>query len=573
MFGSLCVPKKRFTTLQTTKEKNRRPTDLYAWTVVLQPKRGLSNLSERRKQSRSLRPTFLVSRSEFPPLWWRRLGGAIVLSAGLFTGIWAQSTPGTRPAVAQVSTCAETSGPVAELGPAPWETLTFPALPPLPTLEPLYEETFKNGLHLLILEDHQVPLVNGFLLSEVGSWLDPPEKIGLADTAAALLREGGSIAHSATDLDEFLANRAASIETSSGVKSFQIAFQSEPSDLESVLRAMASLVRAPLFPATKLELVKQRQHASIARRNDEPGLVLRRAFSKLIYGKDSPFAREPTDETIDHVQREDLVRFHAENFGPDSNTFLVLYGDLDQGDARRLAADTFGDWPRLFNPKRSTLPPVPDPNPEASFVLLADKPGLTQAQVVLGEIGGTFRDSLYASLDVINALMNGLGGRLFDELRSRQGLAYSVYGVWSPKYNYPGVFMAGGETETTQVPALIDGIETELRRLDNELVSSNELTYAKDFVLNSMVFELAPNKSEMLRRLVLYRFHGYPDDFLVQLRSAIEQVNALSIQRAARERIRDESFVILVLGDRAKLEPILRSHFGPDLVHLYPLDR
>jgi zinc protease len=437
----------------------------------------------------------------------------------------------------------------------------------------LHEETLKNGLHLLILEDHEVPLVNGFLLSEVGSWLDPPEKTGLADMVTDLLREGGSSAYDAAALDEFLANRAASIETSSSVKSVQIGFQSEPVDLEPVLRAVGSLVRAPLFPDDKLELMKQRQHANIARRNDEPSLVLQRAFSKLLYGKDSPFAREPTDESIDRIRREDLLQFHAENFGPDANSFLVLYGDLDQADARRIAVETFGDWPRLFNSTRPPLPAAPVPNPEASMVLLADKPGLTQAQVAIGQIGGTFRDPLYPSLDVMNALMNGLGGRLFDELRSRRGLAYSVYGVWAPKYNYPGLFMAGGETETSQVPALVDGIEAEFRRLDSEQVSPDELTYAKDFVLNSMVFEMAPNKSEMLRRLVLYRFHGYPDDFLVSLRSAIEQVNADSIQRAARERIHDESFITLVLGDRAKLEPLLRSHFGQERVRIYSLER
>jgi len=500
----------------------------------------------------------------------QRLAKLAVIGFSVLLGFSPYFSHDIDQAVALVEPCTEVSAERSEPGPAPWETLSFPTLPALPTLESIYEETFKNGLHLLILEDHEVPLTSGFLLTEAGSWLDPPNKIGLAETVTALIREGGSAAYSPEELDDFLENRAASIETSLGVKSFQIAFQCEPSDLGEVLRAASSLVRAPLFSAPRLELVKQHQHANIARRNDEPSSVLRRTFAKLVYGSVSPFARESSDESIDRIERDDLFRFHADHFGPDFNTFLVLYGDLDRASVRRLAEETFGDWSRLVDPPRMALAPAPRPNPNASLVLLVDKPGLTQAQVAMGELGGTLRDPLYPALDVMNALMNGLGGRLFDELRSRKGLAYSVYGVWSPKYNYPGVFIAGGETETAQVPALVEGIQAEFRRLDNELVSPDALNYAKDYVLNSMVFQLAPNKSEMLRRLVLYRFHRYPDDFLQQLRAGIERVDARSLQQAARDRIDDDALITLVLGDRNKLEPILRAHFGQERVRVLP---
>ena len=443
-------------------------------------------------------------------------------------------------------------------------SLTLPPPAQLPPLEPLERLTLPNGLSAFLVEDDEVPLVDGYVIMRAGSIWDPPDRIGLGALTAATLRLGGSVTHPKAELDRYLEERAASIEASAGLLTLQVSFQCAPEDAEPVLRAVASLVRAPLFPPSALELAQEQARGLIARRNDDPSNIVQREVRKLVYGGESPVAREATLDTVNRIRREDVLRFHARHVAPDAGALVAIHGQWRTADMRRAVEECFGDWRRGLV-DASPPPPLPSASivsaPAASppVIYLADKPEMTQAHVAIAALGGEYRDPLYPPLEVINQLMNGLGGRLMNDLRTRAGLAYSVYGVWAPRYSYPGVFVAGGETKTDSVWQLLRGVRDEFRRLRQEPVPAEELAYAKESILNSMVFELAPGKAEMLRRLVQYTMYGYPEDFLYRVRAAVEQVTAEQVLQAAQARIRDDRWVALVLGNRRELEAVLRT--------------
>ncbi len=427
--------------------------------------------------------------------------------------------------------------------------------PPLPELTiPDYERfQLENGLTVYLMEDHELPLVGGSVLVHTGDRLEPGDKAGLATLVGEGMRAGGSDRYPADDLNAFLEQRAASIETGITMTSGSASFSSLTNDLPAVFERFVDVVQHPGFPIDKLALLKGQLEGSIARRNDDPDGIARREFNKLIYGKDSPYARTVEYRTLANIAREDVIAFHQRYFVP-SNMLLGVYGDFDPEDMRSLIEQTFGAW--------SVDAPAPAPNvpavtqQEDGGVFLVDQPQLTQSSVLMGHVGGTLDSPDYAALSVMNQVLNGLGGRLLNEVRSRQGLAYNVYAVWSANYDYPGVFIAGGQTRSEATVPFVNATLAELEKMRQQPITDAELAQAKDSVVNSFVFNFQ-SPSQTLSRVVNYEFFDYPEDFIFQYRQAIESLTAAEVQRAALEHLAPDQMVTLVVGNASAIAPPL----------------
>lgn len=432
--------------------------------------------------------------------------------------------------------------------------------PPLPEITiPDYERfQLENGLTVYLMEDHELPLVGGSVLVHTGDRLEPADKVGLATMVGEGMRLGGSERFPADDLNMFLEQRAASIETGISTTSGSASFNSLKEDLREVFERFADVVKNPVFPPDKLALLQGQLEGSIARRNDDPDTIARREFNKLIYGENSPYARTVEYSTLAHISRNDVVAFHQRYFVP-SNMLLGVYGDFDAGEMRSLIEQTFGVW-------SMDTPAAPDPGlpplaqqvtqEETGGVFLVDQPQLTQSSVLIGHLGGQLDNPDYAALSVMNQVLNGLGGRLLNEVRSRQGLAYNVYAVWSANYDYPGVFIAGGQTRSEATVPFVNATLAELEKMRRAPITDAELAQAKDSVINSFVFNFQ-SPSQTLSRVVNYDFFDYPEDFIFQYRQAIEALTAEDVQQAAREHLNPDQMVTLVVGNAAAIAPPL----------------
>ena len=171
---------------------------------------------------------------------------------------------------------------------------------------------------------------------------------------------------------------------------------------------------------------------------------------------------------------------------------------------------------------------------------------------MLGHLGGKLDSPDYPALSVINGLLNGFGGRLFNNLRSRQGLAYTVYGYWNAAYDYPGIFLAGGQTSSETTVQFIKSLMTEIELLRDQPIESDELAYAKESILNSFVFKFE-NPSQTLSRLLTYEYYGYPEDFIFKYQDGIKKTTIEDIQRVAKEYLKPENTVILVVGNKENI--------------------
>ncbi|MGH2412232.1 MAG: M16 family metallopeptidase, partial [Microcystaceae cyanobacterium] len=394
------------------------------------------------------------------------------------------------------------------------------SFPPLPELQlPKYDRyQLKNGMVVYLMEDRQLPLVSGTAIIRTGSRLEPAAKMGLAEITGAVLRNGGTQQHPADELNELLEQRAAVVETGINTVSGNASFNALSEDTETVLNLFAEILRHPAFAPEQLELAKNQKRGEISRRNDNPGDIASREFQKLVYGDASPYARTVEYANLDNISREDIINFYQQYFRPDQ-IILGIVGDFDPAKMKPIIEKAFGDWQPPATQAQQSVPSASQKNQNGTF--LVDRPQLTQSNILLGHMGGQLKSPDYPALSVLNGVMNGFGGRLFNDLRSRQGLAYSVYGYWSPNYDYPGTFIAGGQTRSETTVSFVQSLIAELKRLQSAPISEAELTFAKESILNSFVFNFE-NPSQTLSRLMRYEYFGYPKDFIFQYQRGIK---------------------------------------------------
>ncbi|EAZ89406.1 M16 family metallopeptidase [Crocosphaera chwakensis] len=442
--------------------------------------------------------------------------------------------------------------PAVAQTPRHYTELEFPPLPEISI--PQYERyQLDNGMVIYLMEDHQLPLIKGNALIKTGSRLEPAQKVGLAETTGSLMRLGGTQKHSSNEINELLEQRAATVEVSIGTTSGSASFNTLTEDLETVFMLYSEILQEPAFADQLLTLIKTQQKGQIARRNDDPGDIASRELEKLIYGEESPYARTTEYETINNIIRDDVVAFHQTYVRPE-NIILGIVGDFEPKTMKSLIENRLGTW----------QPKTPDPEinipsaeqKQSQGVFLVNQPQLNQSNVLLGHLGGKFDSPDYPALAVVNGLLNGFGGRLYNDLRSRQGLAYSVYGYWSAAYDYPGVFIAGGQTASQTTVQFINSLMTEIKEVQNNPIEPDELDYAKESILNSFVFKFE-NPSQTLSRLMAYEYYGYPQDFIFDYQKGVKATTIEDVQRVAQEHFKPENMVTVVVGNEQEINPPL----------------
>ncbi|XFA74338.1 pitrilysin family protein [Thermosynechococcaceae cyanobacterium Okahandja] len=434
--------------------------------------------------------------------------------------------------------------------------LTFPPLPEvqLPTTERF---RLRNGMVVYLLEDHEWPLVRGSVLFRAGSRWDPPHQVGLAEISGDLLRTGGTRRHRAAEIDQWLEERAASIEAGVGKSIGRLSFSSLREHSDRVLALVAEMLQMPAVEPERFQLAIRRRQGVIERRDDQPNAQAEREFYKLIYGAESPYARTQELETLAAITPEDVQQFYQTYLAP-SRCILGIAGDFDAAQMRQQLERVFGAW--QDPPQLPPLPPVPSVTIDRTpTTVVIDRPHLSQSYIYTGQLGGTLRDPDVFHLYVLNGVLNGFGGRLFRELRSRQGLAYSVYAAWSPEFDYDGVFYGVGQTQTAATATFLAALQQEIERLRQEPVTDAELAYAKESILNSFVFNFR-DSSQILNRLMRYDYYGFPKDFIFRYQRAVKTTTAADVQRVAQKHLTPQTWRTLIVGNGRDLQAQALPH-------------
>ncbi len=425
-----------------------------------------------------------------------------------------------------------------------YKDLKYPPLGQIKVPDP-EQITLSNGMRVFLLEDHELPLISGAALIRTGNLFDPPDKKGLADITAGVLRSGGTTAKTGDQLDVDLENIAASVESSMGENSATLSFSALKETSDQAMQIFKDVLSDPAFRQDKIDLLLTQEHSAISRRNDDPDGIPDRELMRIVYGKDTPYGWQIEHEDLDHIHRDDLVAFYKRYYFP-KNIMLEVYGDFNSAEMKDKLEKLFGGW-KADQPAVPAFPQVTAK--PAPGVYLAEVPDVTQTFFSMGELAGELRDPDYAALEVAaDILGGGFESRLFREVRTKLGYVYNIQSVWNANYDHPGTFVIAGSTKSMTTTETIQAIQGELAKIRTTEVTDQELKDAKDGVLNAFVFRF-DSPAKTINRAMRYAYFGYPKDFIFQYQKAVEAVTKADVLRVAKAHFLPENLSIVAVGN------------------------
>lgn len=412
-----------------------------------------------------------------------------------------------------------------------------------------------NGMILYLLEDHELPLLRMEVILKTGSIYEPAEKIGLAGLTGAIMRTGGTKHHSGNEVDEIIDMMAADLSVGITADAGGAWLDVLKKDFDAGLSLFADILMNPVFEEEKLQIAKNNAIEVIRRRNDRPSSIASREFNKQIYGADHPYGREATEETIRSITREDLIDFHQKYFSP-NNMMIGVTGDFDKKEIVAKIEKAFAGWKK----KKIDLPKVPPVVERKEGGVYAIARPITQTQIRIGHLGIKQNNPDFFAVSILDDILGGGGltSRLFRDVRTQRGLAYSVGSVFRPGNFERGVFIAYGETRVDTTHQAISTILDHIRRIRQEPVTDEELNRAKESFLNSFIFSFS-SPAQIVSRQMSLEYYGLPSDFLERYRDNVAKVTKEDILRVAKKYLHPDQLVILAVGDDGKFDQPLSS--------------
>ncbi|MDH3522417.1 MAG: insulinase family protein [Acidobacteriota bacterium] len=438
------------------------------------------------------------------------------------------------------------------------DEIEYPPLPPFEVPEPT-RIALDNGMLLVLVEDHELPLIEAFARIRTGQRLDPSGLAGLAALTGEVMRTGGTERLGGDEIDELLEGRAAFVESAIGVDSGRAAMSCLAEDFGEVLEVFADVLRRPVFDEDKIAVAKNQARAAIARQNDDPQGILFREFAEVLLGADSPYTRPDTYTSIARITRDDLKAFHGRYYHPNS-VILGLVGDFDTAAAVEQVRRVFGDWAPgppggAFEGGYKT-----EPTPGVFYV---EKNDVTQSSILMGHLGVRKDNPDYYAIQVFNEVLGGgFSSRLFSRVRSRLGLAYSVSGGLGSEWDREGRFQLYTTTKTETTGAAIEALIAEARKISgDEPPTAAEVERAKQAILSSFVFT-SDSSSKILGHELDYEYYGYPLDWLERYFAGIREVTLEQVRAIGERYVKAGDFTIVVVGPRGGRDRPL-ADFGP----------
>ncbi|HKH98690.1 MAG TPA: pitrilysin family protein [Candidatus Sulfotelmatobacter sp.] len=436
---------------------------------------------------------------------------------------------------------------------ASWKRIPIPPLPAFKPQQPRRVE-LSNGMVIFLQEDHELPLIDGSARTRGGSVNEPAGKTGLVDIFGEVWRTGGTKSQTGDQLDDFLEVRAAKVETSGGPDSTTISFSCLKGDLDDVFKAFADLLQNPEFRADKIDIAQKGEYDSISRRNDDAGGIAHRESVKLAYGADNPYARVEEYATVAAVTRQDLLDWHARYVHP-NNIILGISGDFDSAAMEARLRAAFDSWPK------GTPAPKNDVqySPAKPGYYLIPKDDVNQSNIRMVALGTTRDNPDYYAISVFNeAFGGGFSSRLFNDIRTKRGLAYHAGGSIGANFGHPGVLQISIGTKSQTTIEAIQAAQQDIDDLAKQPITEEEIQHAKDAILNAFVFRLdSPDK--ILGERLTYEYYGYPPDWLDKFQAEIKKVTAADVNRVAAKYMHKDQLAVLVVGNTKEFDKPLTS--------------
>jgi predicted Zn-dependent peptidase len=415
--------------------------------------------------------------------------------------------------------------------------------------------TLNNGIVVYLMEDHELPLVNMTAYVRTGSIFEPADKLGLASLTGSVIRSGGTETLAPEKLDAELEFMASAVESGIGNEMGTMSLTTLTRNLDRTMELFIDVMRHPAFREDRVTLAKNGTIEGLRRQNDDPKGVANREFTRAVYAG-HPLGRVPTIETVKKITRDDMIAFHRQFYGP-GTIMLAVSGDFRKEELLAALNRLMAGWEGPKNP----LPAIAQPAMNKPGVLFARKE-VNQSVIRMGLMGiDKNSPDLYALRVMDYILGGGFTSRLTNEIRSNQGLAYNADSRMDVGRLFPGTFMAETETKSESTGKAVSLMRNIMAGMTSEPVTDQEIQQARDSLINSFMFGFT--KTDMIvNQHARLEFFGYPAGYLENYRDNLAKVSKDDVLRVARQYLRPEAMVLVVVGDDRKFDQPLSS-FGP----------
>jgi zinc protease len=404
-----------------------------------------------------------------------------------------------------------------------------------------------NGLTVLVLEQHSLPIVQIHTLIRAGGAHDPADKAGVANLTASLLDEGTAnrtakqIAEQIEFVGGSLSARTSEDFTTASVKVLK-------KDVELGFELLGDILLHPAFPEQEFDRVRNQILGEIQSERDDPAQVAAKAFKQVVFpGHPYRWPVNGTEETLPKIKRADDQQFYAREYVP-NQTIMTIVGDVTADQARAHVMKRFGGWKRGDAPTR---PAAPARGLEKPVLKLIEK-DLTQATILLGHVGISRTNPDYYAVTVMNYILGagGFSSRLMETIRDNQGLAYHVASHFEANV-MPGPFVINLQTRNEAANQAISGVLAELNRIREAPVSDPELADAKAYLVGSFALRL-DTTSKLAEVLALVELYGLGLDYFTKYPKLIEQVTKDDVLRVAKQYLHPNRYALVVVANQTK---------------------
>ncbi|MEM7171495.1 MAG: pitrilysin family protein [Pseudomonadota bacterium] len=405
-----------------------------------------------------------------------------------------------------------------------------------------------GGIEAWLVEDHTNPIIALDLAFRGGAALNPPEKAGLANMVASTIDEG------AGDLDSQafqgqLDDLSITLRFSAGLDNFVGSLRTLTENRDVAFDMLRLALTQPRFDAEPVERIRAQLISGLLYEAENPDTIVSRKLRKLMF-PDHAYGQpvNGTSETIPGLTRDDLAQFASERFGRDQ-LIVGVVGDITPAELASLLDRTFGELPEKAAPMS-----VSDTKPQGAGDLLVIERNIPQSVVAFGHGGLKRDDPDYYAAYVVNYVLGGGGfaSRLYDEVREKRGLAYSVYSYLNPM-EQAGLVMGGVATQNARVAESLSLIRAEWDRMSAEGPTEEELAAAKTYLTGSFPLRLS-SSGAISGMLVGMQLGDLGIDFLERRNDYIDAVTIDDARRVAERLYRPEDLSVVVVGQPHDLE-------------------
>lgn len=426
--------------------------------------------------------------------------------------------------------------------------------PPGITLPDQVRFTLDNGLRVVLVERHQVPVVAVRLLMPGGGGAVEPHQAGLAILTADMLDEG-TTTRSAMEIAEGVEGLGASLRSSAGWDVSTVSLRVVKPRVKGAFEILSDVLMNPSFPEEEMERVRREQLDRILQSMDEPSALANNAFANVLFGEEHVYGQPlgGTRTSVEALTREAVTTFYRDRYLA-NNSIMIIVGDIDEGETRELLDGTLAAWQTgsLRSLVRPRMPDVP-----SGTIFVVDKPGAAQSEIRVGRIGVDRGTDDYFGLTVLNTVLGGsFTSRLNMRLREEKGYTYGA-GSFFDMRRWEGPFVARSGVQSEVTDSAVVEFMREIRRIGEEEIPEDELTRGRNYLALSLPqqFESVSDIASRISELLLY---GLPDDFYDTYVDRVVETDAAGIRALAERHLDPEEMVIVVAGDRATIEEPLR---------------